>query len=94
MEWMTREDAELEGVRKSKQQHWVAHLDAVTAAVTSKQVRRNYRNHLVRFVLFLCNNTTTDGTEVDDSSTEGEDSKEESKEGGVANLDYDLLHDL
>jgi hypothetical protein len=89
---MTREDEELEGGKQIKRQ-WAVHVDAVTAAaVTSAKVRRTYHNQLVRFVLFLYN-TTSNSSEVDDSSIEGENSNEESKEGGIPKQDFDLLHD-
>jgi hypothetical protein len=68
VECMTREDEELEVDKQSQRRQWAAHLDAVTAAVTTAGVRNSYRNHLVRLVLFLYNNTTCNS---DDSSIEG-----------------------
>jgi hypothetical protein len=67
-------------------------VDAVTAAVTTAKVRKTYRNHLVRFVLFL-NDMTCNSSEVDDRSIEGENSDEESEEEGIPKEDFDILHD-
>ena len=67
-------------------------MDAVTAAVTTAKVRKTYRNHLVRFVLFL-HNMTCNSSEVDDRSIEGENSDEESEEEGIPKEDFDILHD-
>ena len=56
------------------------------------KVRKTYRNHLVRFVLFL-HNMTCNSSEVDDrSSMEGENSNEESEEEGIRKEDFDILH--
>ena len=90
---MTIEDAELEGGKQTIRTHrqWAAHVDAVTAAVTTAKVRKTYRNHLVRFVLFLHNMTCT-SSEVDDRSIGGENSNEESEEEGIRKEDFDILH--
>ena len=92
---MTREDEESEGGKKTQRtqrQEWAAHVDAVTLAVTTAKVRKTYRNHLVRFVLFLYN-MTCNSSEVDDRSIEGENSDEESEEEGIPKEDFDILHD-
>ena len=91
---MTREDEEYEGGKKQRtqRQEWAAHVDAVTAAVTTAKVRKTYRNHLVRFVLFLYN-MTCNSSEVDDRSIEGENSDEESEEEGIPKEDFDILHE-
>ena len=96
VQWMTREDEESEGGKKTQRtqrQEWAAHVDAVTLAVTTaSKVRKTYRNHLVRFVLFLYN-MTCNSSEVDDRSIEGENSDEESEEEGIPKEDFDILHD-
>ena len=96
VQWMTREDEESEGGKKTQRtqrQEWAAHVDAVTLAVTTaSKVRKTYRNHLVRFVLFLYN-MTCNSSEVDDRSIEGENSEEESEEEGIPKEDFDILHD-
>jgi hypothetical protein len=78
--------------QRTQRQEWAAHVDAVTAAVTTAKVQKTYRNHLVRFVLFL-HNMTCNSSEVDDRSIEGENSDEESEEEGIPKEDFDILHD-
>ena len=75
--------------QRTQRQEWAAHVDAVTAAVTTAKVRKTYRNHLVRFVLFLYN-MTCNSSEVDDRSIEGENSDEESEEEGIPKEDFDI----
>jgi hypothetical protein len=62
-------------------------LDAVTAAVTTAKVRKTYRNHLVRFVLFLYN-MTCNSSEVDDRRIEDENSDEESEVSTIVAVQF------